>query len=192
MPSPEVIIIDFPDDEDTLVYFSNRRVNDLPISITRRVVWVEHLATSQDSYAYELQGKWYPIEYINHQWYHIFWNEIRRVFVANKNNLIQKPHEVHLGTEALPYSIREQETRTEEPSQERQSLEESTSDTPVIPAEQSQKFDQLAEQLDQLKIASMSTAVVVQNITTQQPQAGPAPPDSPGGGGGGGGWGGGH
>src|ERR1700756_1117232 len=132
MPSSEVIIIDFPDDEETLVYFSNRRVNNLPISITGRAVWVEHLATSQDSYTYELQGKWYPVEYINHQWYHIFWNKIRRVFVANKNDLIKKPHEIHLGTESLPYTVREAEARTEELSQERQSPEESTSDTPVI------------------------------------------------------------
>src|ERR1700747_964331 len=87
------------------------------------------------------------VEYVNHRWYFVYWNEARESFQIYPDDVIENPHLFKLGTEALPYETREEKQSPEEESPQDKKTTASDPDEPIPGPETRGEISQLAQQL---------------------------------------------
>ena len=77
-----------------------------------------------------------PAEYINNQWYYIYWDKRDRSFWTSKDELINNPNEHGLGTLAEPYHPPTEEAKGTTASEDEEDTPEPDSDvsqrTPIL------------------------------------------------------------
>jgi hypothetical protein len=127
-----------------------------------------------------------PVEFINGDWYLLFWAAEKKEFTTTRKHQVQNPWELGLGTPAVPYGIRELASYDDEESEAEGLLtieKVEDEDTPVVSRLQSQTFDNLAETLAQTDIqpTTMATTTIARtSVTMEEGTAGgsgdPPPP----------------
>ena len=86
------------DDDDDLRQVTTRKLPDLPNELTGLAEWKVHRKSRRNSYVLKLQEEdsdggqpvsyELPVEYINHCWYGLNWNEaLKQYFTSNKELL---------------------------------------------------------------------------------------------------------
>src|ERR1700748_3040731 len=198
-------------------YIITRGRDNLPLSIKGGAYWRNTEDARQSLYIIWNGERWSTVEYVNHRWYFVYWNEAKEGFQIYPNDVIENPHLLKLGTETLPYETREEKQSPEEESPQERKTTTSDPDKPVPDPETRGEVSQLAQQLHEVglepgpfedtaqalgygmahriyqEMATVATTMTAPpEITTQAaPQQPPAQQYGEGGGGGGGGDGGG-
>ena len=107
------------------------------------------------------------MEYINYNWYWINWED--RTFWTSKTNLISNIKTLKLGTDTHPYSaskIRKHTLGVDSLESEKAATEEEkdSSDEPIVEASFLTIMDQMAHELDQLKISPIDRQLTPTNL----------------------------
>ena len=151
MPEDDgTLVIELPRNEDQIVYIANRTSDDLPDNIRGVARWAKHRHSRKNSYEIKIKDMWYPVEYINHEWWYITWSDLKTSYAFSGEDKIPTPNLLGLGTKLSPFEPREVETdetdkaQTQEPEQDEEELDQ---DTPTITRQQSALVDELVEKL---------------------------------------------
>ena len=80
------------------VYFINRNTDDLPLSIVGRATWDMFSGNHRQSYWIQYTNVFGgSIEFINDQWYHIFWSDRINSYFTEGDQFVEEPGIVGLG-----------------------------------------------------------------------------------------------
>src|ERR1700748_1247645 len=162
------LVIELPRNEDQIVYIANRTSDDLPDNIKGTARWGKHRHSRKNSYEIKIKDTWYPVEYINHEWWYITWSDLKTSYTFSGEDKIPAPNLLGLGTRLSPFEPREVETdNTDEvPNQELEPDEEELDqDTPTITRQQSALVDDLAEKLKERSMTDLGYQHIVPAFT---------------------------
>src|ERR1700748_3303322 len=112
-------------------YIVTRGRDNLPSHIRGGAYWRNTEDTKQSSYVVLNGDRWSTVEYVNHRWYFVYWNEARESFQIYPKDVIENPHLFKLGTETLPYETREEKQLPEEESPQDKKTTTSDLDEPA-------------------------------------------------------------
>jgi len=130
----------FPENKQLEVHFDNRTSDDLPANIKGTgAVWHEEEGAPEGTYKIKVNDLWYNVEYINNEWYYIYWSTRRRQYAVVGSDLIERPHYYGLGTKSLPYATREDKPQESSEEESPQTTRRSEEDEPIATQEQQTK-----------------------------------------------------
>src|SRR6201984_1176046 len=95
-----------------MVYIANRTHDDILDNIRGSAQWTKHKHSRKNSYKINLKDPWFPVEYINHDWWYITWSDLKTSYVFAVDDRITAPNLVGLGNKVSPFEPRE--TQAEE------------------------------------------------------------------------------
>jgi hypothetical protein len=155
--SPKEIEVEFPQNPEQGVPIRVRRTPDLPEQIVGKARWNQAEHARRSSYLLKINDKWWPIEFINKNWYYLTWHEKTDAYWVSSEDKINSPALLGLGTPSAPYQVRGDEVKSEdktpatkEPVESRGST--SDPDTPVATREEAQVVEELSTHLEQTSV----------------------------------------
>src|SRR5712672_3427721 len=127
----------FPENKQLEVHFNNRASDDLPANIKGvGAVWHKEESAPEGTYKIKVNDLWYNVEYINNEWYYVYWSTRRGQYTVIGSDLIKQPHYYGLGTKSLPYTTREDKPQESPKEESPQTTRRSKEDEPIATQEQ--------------------------------------------------------
>jgi len=162
------IKLTFPKKSDDEIHFNNRTKDDLPVSIKGIAEWKVRQDFRQSAYLLGDKTQVQAIEYINDEWYNIFWERASNNFSVARIDKILDPTNRGLGTRFTPFGIREpaaSDDVVETISEADKPSEHSPEDTPVVDRTQVKILDELAERLAETTLHAPQTMEMSTTVT---------------------------
>src|SRR5712671_1979986 len=142
----------FPENKQLEVHFNNRASDDLPANIKGvGAVWHEEESAPEGTYKIKVNDLWYNVEYINDEWYYIYWSMRRGQYAVIGSDLIKQPHYYGLGTKSLPYETREDKPQ-ESPEEGSPRMTRRSEEKPIATQEQQTEVGRLAYQFHDMSL----------------------------------------
>ena len=154
---PQVLNFVFPDKPTDDIHIYTRKEDDLPPEIKGKAFWQAREEFHRSSYVFRENNKDHPVEYLNFEWFYVYWDSYKKSFSVAQEDRIVSPNLYGLGTISAPLKPRSPEDERSTESQELTVNEEeetrSTEEvTPVVSRQQTEVFYDLAVQLETTSI----------------------------------------
>jgi len=162
------IKLTFPKKSNDEICFNNRTKDDLPASIKGIAEWKVRQDFRQLAYLLGDETQVQAIEYINDEWYNIFWERASNNFSVARIDKILDPTKQGLGTRFTPFGIQEpaaSDDIVETISEADEPSEHSPEDTPVVDRTQVKIFNELAERLAETTLHAPQTTEMSTTVT---------------------------